>query len=496
MLKRYLYKVIMLSVLLFASCNAIMDEDICIDDGVTRKVTFKVTMNDASRKTRAAWSEGYDAGESVDYDNRIAYNALRVQFYTLENRYVGEATGMVYWAVNENSYRFSGDISGLELLADTEYKVVVLANCPSVTTGLDDLYFDIKDIAYPNGYIPMWGVKSFELTEVGVQDLGTIGLLRAMAKVEVTLSNQMIANGYSLDKVTLNHHNTQGYCLPSQWKSVSETSELDQENCINPRHSHITEALPLAEVEEGVRYWVYIPEYNVFHTATNRPTLSVTIGNGADKLEFPAAIRFGNYDSQGTFIENSDVNIVRNHIYRFNITAISSGIELEYNVLGWEDGGTWDRGEFAYPTYNNPIVPDCLDPTAHITVAPVMKYNNTSNPESDAFVAWFKIMKPAGQLWTPAIDQLSSDYELRVYNHLGERLTEQSQWVASDNWYKIVVLPLNPENSGVVVRFGITYHQDWMPDGKSIYLFVNGKADEIAWPDSGNDPQIIEIKQL
>lgn len=125
-----------------------------------------------------------------------------------------------------------------------------------------------------------------------------------------------------------------------------------------------------------------------------------------------------------------------------------------------------------------------------------MKYNNTSNPETDAFVAWFKMMKPAGQLWTPAIDQLSSDYELRVYNHLGERLTEQSQWVASDNWYKIVVLPLNPENSGVVVKFGITYHQDWMPDGKSIYLFVNGKADEIAWPDSGNDPKIIEIKQL
>ena len=496
MLKGYLYKVFMLSLLLFASCNAIMDEDICIDDVVTRKVTFRVAMNNASRNSRAAWSEGYDTGEEVDYDNRIAYNALRVQFYTLENQYIGEVSGMMYWAVNENSYRFAGDISGFELSADTDYKVVVLANCPYATTSIDDLYFDIKNSVYPDGYIPMWGVKSFRFTGSGVQDLGTIDLLRAMAKVEVTLSNQMVANGYSLDNVVLNHHNTQGYCLPSLWSSVNKTSELDQDNCINPRHSHVTEPLALAEVEDGVKYWVYIPEYNVLHTATNRPTLSVTIGNGAEELEFPAAIKFGNYDSQGDFIENSDVNIVRNHIYSFNITAISSGIELEYNVLDWEDGGTWDRGEFAYPTYNNPIVPDCLNPTVKITAAPVMKYNNTSNPETDAFVAWFKMMKPAGQLWTPAIDQLSSDYELRVYNHLGERLTEQSQWVASDNWYKIVVLPLNPENSGVVVKFGITYHQDWMPDGKSIYLFVNGKADEIAWPESGNDPKIIEIKQL
>jgi hypothetical protein len=28
-----------------------------------------------------------------------------------------------------------------------------------------------------------------------------------------------------------------------------------------------------------------------------------------------------------------------------------------------------------------------------------------------------------------------------------------------------------------------------------MYLMINGKADEIAWPESGNDPKIIEIKQ-
>lgn len=486
----------MLSMLVFASCNSIMDDESCIGGGMTRKVTFQMTMNEVARNTRASWSDGYVNGESVPFDNRIAYNALRVRIYTMENRYIGEAADLMCWAIDDNNYRFSGDISELNLAVDSEYKVVVLANSPATTANIDELYFDIKDVAYPKGYIPMWGVKNFILGNDEVQDLGTVALLRAMAKVEVVLGNQMIVNGYSLDKVTLNHHNTQGYCLPSGWKEVSETSELDQEDCMNSRHSHSSEIIALEEVEQGKRYWIYIPEYNVLHTSTNRPTMNVTLSNGADIIEYPASIKFGSYDSTGSFIEKSDVNIVRNHIYRFNITAISSGVEVEYSVLGWEDGGTWDRGEFAYPTYHNPIVPDYMNPSSVITRAPVMKYDNSVNREEDAFVAWFKMTKPVGQLWTPTINQLNTDYELRVYNHFGERLTEQTQWVASDNWYKIVLLPLNPEKAGTVVEFGITYHQDWMPNDKSIYLFINGKADEIAWPDSGNDPKIIEIKQI
>jgi hypothetical protein len=136
-----------------------------------------------------------------------------------------------------------------------------------------------------------------------------------------------------------------------------------------------------------------------------------------------------------------------------------------------------------------------LNPAARIDRAPVMKYNNTSTPEDDAFVAWFKLTRPTNQLWSPVIDKSDTEYEIRVYNEAGDRLTDPADWKAADSWYRIVVLPLNAENSGAVVRFGITYTQEWMPDGTSMYLMINGKADEIAWPESGNDPKIIEIKQ-
>ena len=479
--------------LLFTSCNAIMDNDICTGDGMTRKVTFKMAMHGTSGGTRAAWSDVYESEEELPYDTRIAYDGLRVLFYTQENSYIGEATELMYWPIDENRYHFSGNITGLNLVSGVKYKVMVLANC-SKATDVDNLYFEMTDAAYPNGYIPMWGIKLFELNNNELQDLGTVELLRAMAKVEVLLSNQMLLNGYSLEKVSLTHHNTQGYCLPLGWKDVDETSALDQENCMNSKHSHNSDMITFTEVEDGEKFWIYIPEYNVVHTATNRPSLSVTLSNGTTQLEFPNAIKFGNYDADGDLVE--EANIVRNHIYRFAIAAIASSIEFEYNVLPWENGETWERGEFAYPTYHNPVVPDYLNPLDAIVSPPVMKYNNTSAAEEDAFTVWFKLTRPYNQLWAPVIDQSGNDYEVRVYNHLGVRLTEADEWVASENWYKIVILPLKPENVGVTVRFGITYHQDWMPDGNSVYLFINGKADEIAWPESGNDPKIIEIKQI
>ena len=342
----------------------------------------------------------------------------------------------------------------------------------------------------------MWGVKQFMLNNGELQDLGTVELLRAMAKVEVVLSDNMIANGYTIQRVSLNHHNTQGNCLPTGWNSVGKTSDLNVAACINSRHSHTSEPLELKEIESGRQYWIYVPEYNVRHTTSNRPNISITLSNGTDILQFPNSLKFGTYTTTGDFEENSEEDIVRNYIYRFSIAGIAGGVEFEYNVLPWEDGETWNRGEFAYPTYHNPVVPDYLNPTATITTAPVMKYNNTSATENDAFTVWFRLTKPYDQLWTPVIDQLSNDYEIRVYDNMGNRLTDPQDWVASEHWYRIVVRPLQPDNAGVTVKFGITYHQDWMPDGNSIYLFINGKADEIAWPESGSDPKIIEIKQI
>ena len=78
---------VILSALMLASCNAIMDDGSCPDGGsALRTVTFTLAMDDARKHTRAAWGEGYTAEDAIGYENRIAYDSLRVIFYKASDR--------------------------------------------------------------------------------------------------------------------------------------------------------------------------------------------------------------------------------------------------------------------------------------------------------------------------------------------------------------------------------------------------------------------------
>ena len=497
MLKKLSYIFVALLLSVFMSCDSINDADTCTAFGnMVRKVSFTLTIDDASHKTKAAWSETYTTDIGISYDSRIALEGLQVLFYTANNNYVGKVGSLMHWPTSATEYRFAGDVTDLNLSVGEVYKVVVLANCPQAVSNIGSLYYSLDDITYPDGYVPMWGVKQMTMTGNELEELGDISMLRAVAKIEVVLSDAMMAKGYTLENVSINHYNEMGYCLPAGWNQVENTLDLDQESCMNAYHSHKEGALAFTEVIEDKGQWLYIPEFNVLHTATNRPKLSVTLGDGSSvPLVFNDAIMFGQYDSDGYSVANSEGNIVRNHIYRFNIVGIGSALEIDYEVLPWEDGGTWDRGVFEYPTYHNPVVPNYISPSTVITTTPVMTYNNV-DPLSGAFSVWFRMSEPIGQVWTPIVDKADTDYAIKVYTISGVEITDANQWVAADTWYNIKVIPLDPTNVGDVVKFGITYRQNWMPSGMSMYLFINGKVDEIAWPNSGSDPKIIEIKQI
>lgn len=73
-------------------------------------------------------------------------------------------------------------------------------------------------------------------------------------------------------------------------------------------------------------------------------------------------------------------------------------------------------------------------------------------------------------------------------------LKDGSKLVAYSGWYNIKVIPTDPDYTGIV-RFGITYTQDWMGAG-SRYLLINGEVGNIIWPNSGSEPRIIDIQQV
>lgn len=67
---------------------------------------------------------------------------------------------------------------------------------------------------------------------------------------------------------------------------------------------------------------------------------------------------------------------------------------------------------------------------------------------------------------------------------------------ASEEWYTITVRALNPDMVGQTVRLGIAITPTWLAPGETTLLLINGLTDAIAWPDSGNMPEYIEIEQI
>jgi hypothetical protein len=222
-------------------------------------------------------------------------------------------------------------------------------------------------------------------------------------------------------------------------------------------------------------------------------------------MVYPDAISFCQYDG-GKAVNNTAYNVVRNHYYHYTITNIKGdGLELVYLVADWEDGGAFEH-TFDYPTYHNPVV-DAGYFDSNLTEAQRKSYTITTVPQmvysSDAtggntkpFICWFKIDGPEGKSAKPSLAGSTTDYEIEVYKG-GQRVSENLCTADASNWYEIRVIPKSAlDTDERTVKFGIVYNQQWMPTGSHIHLYINGDANNIAWPNSGTDPKHIEIKQV
>ena len=482
MRNRFTYILIGIWATLFVACGSIYDNSQCVDSN--QKITFRIAVSGQS--TRAALGTAFD--------NMIGLDALRVAVYNAaDNSYIGEVENLIHWSVSDNAYQFVGEISNLNLTASEQYKIMVYAACPQIAT--DNVSFDFSSAQYPSGAIPMWGVTQTALTLSGNQDIGTISLLRAVAKVEVNLAAAMA--DYSIEKVTINSINRMGYCLPSNWQNITSAAGLASDAMNEYRSVYYPDGgVAFSAVSDSCAV-IYLTDYDNSDPLIPAAKLSVVLRDSNNNLfEYKDAIAFGTY-TNGAYTAGTSYNIVRNHFYRFNIMGIAGGLSIDYRVADWDEGESWDYGEFAYPTYHNPILPDEWYHSEKwydaITVEPTMTYN-VSDPEAGAFSAWFNISAPVGHKWVPTFTQSESDYQIKVYKN-GTLVTDSEQLVAGPDWYNIKIVPLNPDRVGNKVQFGISYTASWMNASTSLYLFINGKSDAIAWKNSGNDPKIIEILQ-
>lgn len=397
----------LLSLLLLASCSR--NDEVAVAEGEEGKVqvTFTLKLDNESSASRAmsraednTWGDEYNYDLGNDYDNRI--NDLQVVIYE-GNTFKCKVTNLSFYKNEEkNEYTYLGSISET-LTANTVYKIMVFANCADITseTDLSDLSYTYNE----NMGIPMWGVITQTLTLVpgSRQELGEISLLRAFAKVEVSMN----VEGYTLQSVSIDNSNKQGYCLPKDYTLVGNTTDLDREE-----DTDITTFNPYKDSEkiedrtftnENGTYYIYLPEYN---NSTNAAKIQVTVKNNTTNEEKPYDLEFKDYVNGAPTGDPYD--IVRNHIYRYTITGVNDGkLIIKYKAMPWE----LVTSEIGYTaSISCDLRAENSDEEAqygilHKPTYTSKKYNNGGDysilkPGTAGAIYRFDLQAPAGTVWT------------------------------------------------------------------------------------------------
>ena len=441
-----------------------------------------------------------------------------------ENNAIGEIERLYIWPTNEKQteFEFTGKLPD-RLVFDPEnpkYKLFALVNAPAEAIDREFTLYHYQKLDPRNegSSIPMWGVMTVDLSPILSESNHKIPnplwMLRSAAKIEVQLSQALKDKGTEITSATMKYYNVEGYVAPANWYSFSDTHEVDCEKAINV-YRHAAVNLPLIKDGATGNYYVYMPEYDNQNYPGERNKISLTMIHNGEEVLFEDVISFCDY-SDGVVVENTDYNIVRNHIYRFTIRSIAgSNLVLEYTVADWtsEDwdgnGKEYEEHNLSYPTYHNPVVPfDFFSFTGTeqsnyvIGTEPTMYYN-AGNPEEGGFHCYFQILAPEDVEWKPVFMGSKENYRIRVYhpNDSKTAIFDSGETGKQGNigacgageWYHIVIFPLSADGeNSTVIEFGISYYQKWTD--QYINLYVNGEYGNIRWPNSGSNPKLINIR--
>jgi len=345
--------------LALAACTKVQVEE--ADRGDYLVVSLDIATGGASTKADTdTWGDYSPSEAAIAYENTIDRSSLQVLVYDANGNYIDRIEDFTWTQGSDTeTYTLSGKLakrdttggttkyyttnSGIEISGSTSYKLAVYANCDAVlnTASLADatssLSYDFKasdfDYTAPVKYLPMWGVlkTEFDLSDEMAgesQNVGTIYLLRAVAKVHVYfLSTGTAKNFYDLGSASINYNNSKGYCMPLAAASVDATTDIYTEDAaasglaggysFNPYAASATGFATDAINNEVI---FYLPEYDNLSDATKASLLSIKLTNKStgNVLNFDDAVEFINADGD-------KVNIIRNHVYNIAINSVAEG---------------------------------------------------------------------------------------------------------------------------------------------------------------------------
>ena len=297
-------------------------------------------------KQIASRSEDGETDEpGTEMENSIDLSRFHVVFYQANQQMAGILQNMVLVHLGGNIYRLTGSlpVSNKVLVGNHfEGKMVVYANFDMSEEDLQKSYSDgaiaQKSFGYEANpkYLPMWGVKkvSFTLTAGKRQDFSDIDLLRAVAKVRVSLSSKMKSDGWSIYSMQLFNYNNKGNCMPKKYAECEQTASLTHEDFENFYDSKQTGGITMTE-----NVPIYLPEYqNTEKNEADRCVikLKLKLNENVENNEKEYTLRFIDYTDSGA--EGTTINdIVRDHYYTFEVYKGSNGKNLvKLTVRKWK----------------------------------------------------------------------------------------------------------------------------------------------------------------
>lgn len=307
------------------------------DDAV--RVAFR--MSYANGNTRAA-NEGWDDYDPKDdgtaYENAINTEQLQIKVCDENGTIIGDVENVI--AINNGTdtnpeYSITGTWENAADKLSKAKKIMVFANCGTsiVTPG------NIQNLAFARSattqYIPMWGVTTLtnELVVGKSNNLGTIDLLRSLAKVKVKLADGMKSRKYSLGAMQLNNYNTSGYTLPLTYNTVASTAAIWFGNSLHANSSWAQSIVMTGDGDESIM--LYIPEYDNINAATDRKaTISLQLMRDGEE-EGNYTLHFCNYTPEGAPDAASTYNIQRNHYYEYTVGRTDDQVKIVLNVKEW-----------------------------------------------------------------------------------------------------------------------------------------------------------------
>lgn len=329
---------VVLSWTVFASCsNNAPDGDL---DGVSSEqpVSMRIVVGGETASRSIPVTDEEETGSIYENHIDIEHGDYRILFFDDNNKFISKfESGDITLIPAVSDERIYNVLGALTSPLPSTFKVVVLANWgpdnyPEMTPGattIDDVCSQIYNYTWgfepsadSGGGIPMYGIKTCSdnvpFSPDVFYDLGTIDMLRAMAKVEIICEDE---NGM-ITSATFNCVNPSGYCAPLEMYGFTENVSSV---CIP---ENINAEVRTAEYKSGEHKVVfYIPEYR---NSANRATIGLQFKFSGDETK-EGTIYFQDYGNGTPF------DIARNYVYRFIIVRLTTDLQVDYTICPWNE---------------------------------------------------------------------------------------------------------------------------------------------------------------